>query len=61
MMMKKRGTRIRIYSQPPLYLVKKGKDQAYAWNEDQRKALVENLPAEKKIALTFSDTKVSEK
>ncbi len=30
-------------AQPPLYLVKKGKEQAYAWNEDQRKALVERL------------------
>lgn len=30
-------------AQPPLYLVKKGKDQAYAWTEDQRKALVEKL------------------
>ena len=26
-------------AQPPLYLVKKGKEQAYAWNEDQRKDL----------------------
>jgi DNA gyrase subunit B len=26
-----------------LYLVKKGKDQAYAWNEEQRKALVEKF------------------
>ncbi|MBO9570829.1 MAG: DNA topoisomerase (ATP-hydrolyzing) subunit B, partial [Chitinophagaceae bacterium] len=27
-------------AQPPLYLVKKGKDQAYAWTEEQRKDLV---------------------
>ena len=30
-------------AQPPLYLVKKGKEQAYAYNEDQRKQLVERL------------------
>ncbi|HSU29420.1 MAG TPA: DNA topoisomerase (ATP-hydrolyzing) subunit B [Chitinophagaceae bacterium] len=30
-------------AQPPLYLVKKGKDQAYAWNEDQRKTLVAKI------------------
>lgn len=30
-------------AQPPLYLVKKGKEQAYAWNETQRKTLVEKF------------------
>jgi DNA gyrase subunit B len=30
-------------AQPPLYLVKKGKDQAYAWGEEERKALVEKF------------------
>ena len=30
-------------AQPPLYLVKKGKEQSYAWNEDQRKMWVEKL------------------
>ncbi len=34
-------------AQPPLYLVKKGKEQAYAWNEEQRKALVERIGAGK--------------
>ncbi len=27
-------------AQPPLYLVKKGREQSYAWNEEQRKNLV---------------------
>jgi len=30
-------------AQPPLYLVKKGKESAYAWTEEQRKALVEKI------------------
>jgi DNA gyrase subunit B len=34
-------------AQPPLYLVKKGKEQAYAWNEDQRKLYIEKFGAGK--------------
>src|SRR5580765_2562315 len=30
-------------AQPPLYLVKRGKEQAYAYNEEQRKNLVLRL------------------
>ena len=32
-------------AQPPLYLVKKGKEQVYAYNEDQRKMQVERMGA----------------
>jgi DNA gyrase subunit B len=34
-------------AQPPLYLVKKGKEQAYAWTEEQRKGYVEKFGAGK--------------
>jgi DNA gyrase subunit B len=34
-------------AQPPLYLVKKAKEQAYAWNDEQRKSLVEKFGAGK--------------
>jgi DNA gyrase subunit B len=40
-------------AQPPLYLVKKGKDQEYAWNEEQRKALVEKLGAGKEDSVNI--------
>ncbi len=30
-------------AQPPLYLVRKGKEQFYAWNEEQRRGYVERL------------------
>jgi DNA gyrase subunit B len=34
-------------AQPPLYLVKRGKEQAYAWTEEQRKGLIEKIGAGK--------------
>ena len=34
-------------AQPPLYLVKKGKEQAYAYSEEQRKFLIEKIGAGK--------------
>ena len=40
-------------AQPPLYLVKKGKEQAYAYNETQRKALVEKLGAGKEDSVNI--------
>lgn len=40
-------------AQPPLYLVKKGKEAEYAYNEEQRKALVEKLGAGKEDSVTI--------
>ena len=40
-------------AQPPLYLVKKGKEQAYAWTEDQRKMLVEKLSGGKEDSVNI--------
>ncbi len=40
-------------AQPPLYLVKKGKESAYAYNEDQRRALVEKLGGGKEDAVNI--------
>ena len=40
-------------AQPPLYLVKKGKEQAYAWTEEQRKALVEKFAGGKEDSVNI--------
>jgi DNA gyrase subunit B len=40
-------------AQPPLYLIKKGKEQAYAWNEEQRKAWIEKHAAGKEDSVTI--------
>ncbi|MBK7098022.1 MAG: DNA topoisomerase (ATP-hydrolyzing) subunit B [Sphingobacteriales bacterium] len=40
-------------AQPPLYLVKRGKEAAYAYNEEQRKALVEKLGAGKEDSVNI--------
>src|SRR5687768_11818474 len=38
-------------AQPPLYLIRRGKEQAYAYNETQRQALVEKLGGGKEDAV----------
>jgi DNA gyrase subunit B len=39
-------------AQPPLYLVKKGKDQSYAWTEEQRKAWIEKMAGGREDSVT---------
>lgn len=39
-------------AQPPLYLVKKGKEAEYAYNEEQRRMLIERLGAGKEDSVT---------
>jgi len=40
-------------AQPPLYLISKGKNQEYAYNEEQRKALIEKLGGGKEDSVTI--------
>ncbi|MCU0385226.1 MAG: toprim domain-containing protein, partial [Flavihumibacter sp.] len=40
-------------AQPPLYLVKKGKEQGYAWGEEDRKMLVEKFGGGKEDSVTI--------
>ncbi len=38
---------------PPLYLIKKGKEQEYCWNDDQRKIAVERIAGGKEDSVTI--------
>lgn len=40
-------------AQPPLYLVKKGKEAEYAWTEDERKALIERMAGGREDAVNI--------
>jgi DNA gyrase subunit B len=40
-------------AQPPLYLVKKSKDQEYAWNDEERKLLVTKIGQGKDDSVTI--------
>ncbi len=40
-------------AQPPLYLVKKGKEQSYAWTEEQRKSWIEKFANGKEDSVTI--------
>jgi DNA gyrase subunit B len=40
-------------AQPPLYLVKRGKEQEYAYNEEQRKTLIQRLGNGKEDSVTL--------
>jgi DNA gyrase subunit B len=40
-------------AQPPLYLVRKGKEQVYAWTEEDRKAAIERVAGGKEDSATI--------
>ena len=44
-------------AQPPLYLVKKGKESAYAWSEEQRKMLIEKIGGGKEESVNIQHYK----